>query len=418
MINLTSFKKNNPDSVKYLTALENTLTKLVYNREDRTSSPELPFPQRLISEHYQVPPFMCNDILVNQSKLSYMINTHLTFLRNSLTMDSAYYATIIDHKYPETAEFFGCPDEFSNINNLECKAIIDAHMYHQSPTVEISDGLAELLSNTNLNNLKSIPVGFIRSKYTQFFLDLRSYESLPQIGDMPINGIYYRERRFTPTEQGEGYVHYLNSEPSIKRAIDSGALPLDKPLIGVEIVMIAQDDINAPLSDGYSTTLFSYIYNEEDGNDLSIWDVVNQHNPQTDIIDSETQFSFEYMREPLSAIFNVLLYMNATEEEREIVKAGTELEVKIKEVTNKKKKRRLEKLRDKEYDRIRIGKQYRLKGLLRTTSDSSGKKETHIRGGHWRKQRYGKNRAIVKPKWIMPMVIGSGNPSAKKVIIQ
>lgn len=231
-------------------------------------------------------------------------------------MDTGYYATIIDYKYPETAKFFGSTDQYSNLNNLECKAILDAHMYNQSPTIEISDGLTELLSNTNLNNLKNIPVGFIRSKYTEFFLDLRSYENMPKIGDTAINGIYYRERKFIPTAEGEGYVHYLESEPSIKRAIDSGALPLDKPLVGVEIVMIAQNDITAPLSDGYSTTLFSYIYNDEEGDNLSIWDVVNQHNPQSEIVDTDTQFSFEYMREPLSAIFNVLLYMNASEDDR------------------------------------------------------------------------------------------------------
>lgn len=102
----------------------------------------------------------------------------------------------------------------------------------------------------------------------------------------------------------------------------------------------------------------------------------------------------------------------------EAIKAGTELEVKIKEVTNKKKKRRLEKLRDKEYDRIRIGKQYKLKGLLKGNGGSTGKKEAHIRGGHWRKQRYGENLAFVKPKWIMPMVIGAGTPKGKNIIIQ
>lgn len=80
MINLSSFKVNNPDSESYLTALEDTFSKLAFNRDDRTSHPELPFPKRLISEHYQVPPFMCDDILVDHSKLSYMINTHLTFL--------------------------------------------------------------------------------------------------------------------------------------------------------------------------------------------------------------------------------------------------------------------------------------------------------------------------------------------------
>lgn len=418
MIDLSSFKRNNPDSEHYITALENTLTKIVFNRDDQTSKPNLPFPKRLIEEHYHVPPFMCEDILTEQSKLSYMINTHLTFLRNSATMDSAHYATIIDYKYPETANFFGSHDSYSNINNLECKVIMDAHMYHRSPIVEISDGLSELLCKTNLNNLKNIPAGLIRSKYSQFYLDLRSYEELPKIGDISITGIYYRERKFTPSEIGEGYIHYLNSDESIKRAIDSGSLPLDKPLIGVDMVMIGQEDLNAPLSDGYTTTLFSYIYNEEQGYDLSIWDVVNHHRPQSDVIDTASEFSFEYMREPLSAIFNVLLYMNASEEDREEIKAGTELEVKIKEVTNKKKKRRLEKLRDTEYDRIRIGKKYKLRGQLKGSKGSSAKKDTHIRGGHWRKQPYGKNRAFIKPKWIMPMVIGDGELTEKAVTIQ
>ncbi|WP_210498859.1 hypothetical protein [Vibrio crassostreae] len=412
-INLSSFKSNKPESAKYFDQLEDSLSAMVDGAMGEPY-PSLPHPKRLIEEKVSLPPFVTSEFFkpYYTKEAGSLLNLQHSLFTGAI-FDLDLYSNLLVHQFPAISNLYNQMGVDPH-NAVLAGTIEQYHQYNDAPIVEYTEGLIGLLSQTSSTGLDKMPVRYIRSPYNCMYLDFRNAPQLPMMEDEEVVGAYVIERTTQPQEISDRHLEYIKNEPSMARLLESGLLDLNKEMVYLTILLVSHPSDMKHLSDGYRRTTFSYMFNADTDDDVTIGDIIKGH---TGGMVSDTDYSFAQMMSPLSLVFNSILYMNSNENERAEIKRGTDLEVKLKQVKNPKKARKLLRQARGNYDSIRIGKLYKLDGVMSRTGDG-WKVEPHIRRGHFRNQRYGKGRALSKLKWIMPMPIGEEKAATKTVKMQ
>lgn len=412
-INLSSFLRSKPEGRHYWSAIEKSINNVV-SGGGCEAHPNLPHPKRLEAEQLLVPNFLTAEHLggSKQADFGQLLNMNYLFF-NDKFFDIDTYVTILENRFPYIQSHLGryAPDPH---NVLLANAIEHYHHYNKAPIIEYTDGLIGLLTQTSLDGIGDIPVRLLRSPYKCMYLDFRNAPVLPHMEEQNVCGAYVYETSAHPKDLGEDYMKSMMNEPSLKRLLKSGNLDDTEELVCLSVLLIAYPDDIKTIDDGCYRTTFNFMFNANAPDSISIGDIVQGH---TGGMTSDEDFNFSQMNEPLGLVFNSLLYMNSSENERTEFKHGTELEIKTKQIKNPKKLRKMERQLTETYDFVRIGKTYNLEGIYSRTS-KGWKVSPHIRRGHFRRQRYGKNRALTKITWIMPTAIGGDGNQPAKVKVQ
>ncbi|CAH7382956.1 hypothetical protein VCHA53O466_40445 [Vibrio chagasii] len=413
LVNLQSFKKNNPQASDYISSLEVSLSNVITD-EYSESFPKLPHPKRIVQEGLLVPPLATKDMFTKTSKLSYFINTMINICESKKASTLEMMARAVIYEYPEILDLYQNDEQIAYCA-IESRLAEHMCIYNKAPVIEMTEGIAQLLSNTNINNTDTIPVGALKSRYQQCYYDFTATPKLPSINGTPIVGAYYLEDELLASEIDKDKLDWLKQDTSIMSAVNRGTLTLDEDLTFVTIVLVGYRN-GIALHEGVEQTVTSYMYNSSRGDEVSISDVFYAHadGALSKEDSSNDTFDFNEMKEPLSLLFNILLYMGCTEDDREIIKDGTDLEIQIKQVKNPKKARKYIRQRGTKYDYVRIGRQYKLEGSNHSNSNSSTPRDTHFRSGHWRSQKHGKGRKLTKMIWIKPTIVGDGVSTKQK----
>ncbi|MDK9790698.1 hypothetical protein [Vibrio sp. D431a] len=412
-IDLSNFSETKPDGAHYWKAIQNSINNLLSDEHEKGFQ-NLPHPKRLEAEKLLVPSYLSPEHIGGSKRgdLSTLLNMSYMFFKGSF-FDVDAYTTITLNRFPYINDMLNSHGVDPH-NVLVANYIEHYHHFHNDPIVEYTDGLIGLLNQTSLSGIDKIPVRLLRSPYKSMYLDFRNAPQLPTLDDQKICGAYVYETSAHPKDLGDAYMEYMRTEPSLKRLSDSGNLDDSEELVCLSILLIAYPEGIKTIDDGCYRTTFSFMFNANADDDISIGDIVTGH---TGGMTSEEDFNFTEMNEPLGLVFNSLLYMNSTENERKVFKEGTELAIKTKQIKNPKKLRKMERQILETYDFVRIGKTYNLEGVYSRTS-GGWKVSPHIRRGHFRKQRYGKDRSLTRVQWIMPTAIGGDGTTPSRVKVQ
>lgn len=413
-VNLQSFARNAPAHKHYYDDVERSLERLLTHSVSEPV-PSIPHPRRLIAEDVSLPPFTFVGMLdkENGSDVSVLFNTMKQFYEGKF-FDLDLFSRAVVHGYPKVEQFWRSVMNEPEIG-FATSIIENFHHYNKAPVVEYTNGLIGLLSQTSSLGIDKIPVRHIRSPYQCMYLNFNNAPSLPTLDGNKVVGAYIYERTANPSTLSDAEQQYLGSEVSIKRILDSGLVDPTEEIVCMSVLLISYPDETKHLTDGYHRTLFNFMFNSNSSDEISLGQIVNAHTGGV-ISESMTDYTFEEMFEPLSLVFNSIMYMNCSEDERKSIKSGTELEVKLKQVKNPKKARKVAKELKTAYDYIRIGKEYELDGIYDRTQTGGWKVSAHIRRGHFRAVPYGKGRKLSKIVWVMPTKVGVGkctNPDVK-----
>lgn len=131
----------------------------------------------------------------------------------------------------------------------------------------------------------------------------------------------------------------------------------------------------------------------------------------------EQQQKFPIYQSALTLIVNALCYITGYKEDIEYKYTDDVPKILIDTVRSAKNPAKAEqKLKLEGYSKVHIcGENIAAKAGISTQQRS---KEVHWRRGHWRNQPYGENRALIKLKWIMPMLIGVKNKDSNNTPLQ